>query len=159
MHHLVTIYYFLHFVPEITAQGPTFQVHLMRHMSTKIDNTWTKMVTWHSFISKYSPFSPINITTTQSWPKKTNSDNLELSDLTVHDDYFEPTVNILSNRINGCKFSHVFHGLRMKKIESKNHKKTSHPPVSIFLLSPSAFYGSLFFFSHCCLVSCQLPLL
>jgi len=38
-------------------------------------------------------------------------------------------------------------------------QKTSHPHVSKFLLSPSAFCGSLFFLSHRCLVSRQPPLL
>jgi len=36
--------------------------------------------------------------------KKTNSSNLELSDLTVHGAYFEPTVGIVPNRIKGWNF-------------------------------------------------------
>jgi len=33
--------------------------------------------------------------------KVANSGSLELSDLTVHGAYFEPTVGIFTNRING----------------------------------------------------------
>jgi hypothetical protein len=41
------------------------------------------------------------------WPKMANSYSLELSDLTVHGVYFEPTVEILPNRIKVRKFSPV----------------------------------------------------
>jgi len=40
-------------------------------------------------------------------PKVATSGSLELSDLTVNGAYFEPTVGILPNRINGCNFSLV----------------------------------------------------
>jgi hypothetical protein len=46
----------------MTAHEATFKVHLMPYMSTKIDNTYTKIITWHPSISEYGPFKPINMT-------------------------------------------------------------------------------------------------
>jgi len=83
------------------------------------------------------------------WPKMANSYSIELLDLTVHGVYFEPTVEILPNRIKVRKFFPVktrlpfptpinmdgFHGLNMKKIGSKNHKKSASFPVSAAFFS------------------------
>jgi hypothetical protein len=45
MRRLVIVYCLPQFCPKMTAQGASFKMYLMPHMSTKIDNTYTKMVT------------------------------------------------------------------------------------------------------------------
>jgi hypothetical protein len=50
------VHYLFHYFAEKAVWVAILQVHLIPHMSTKIDNTWTKMVTWHPFIPEYGSF-------------------------------------------------------------------------------------------------------
>jgi hypothetical protein len=51
-------------LPENAARVANFQVHLMLHMSIKLDNTWTKMITWYLSILKYGLFRSNDTTAT-----------------------------------------------------------------------------------------------
>ena len=121
----------------------------MPHMSTKIDNTWTKMVTWHPSTPEYGSFRPINITTAPtpaSIPRAALNYNIW--------QFMVPTLNqrlgsfrteLRADIFPLCRQNHPhpppinsdgFHGLSMKKIWSKKLQKTSHSPVSNFLVFP-----------------------
>jgi hypothetical protein len=62
-----------------------------------------RLVTIHCHLLFLLNDSLGRLTPQRPWlrPKVTNSNSLELSDLTVHGVYFEPTVGILSSRIKG----------------------------------------------------------
>jgi len=82
----------------------TLQVLLMSLTSTKFDKIKPK---WSLDISLQTCMLHSSWLTPQwPWrqPKMVNSGSLELSDLTVYDAYFEPTVRIFSNQIKGQKF-------------------------------------------------------
>jgi len=82
------------------------------------------------------------LTTQRSWrrPKQVNLGSLLLTNLTVHDTYFELTIGILPSRTKGQDVASLkkylpppinrggFHGLSMKKIGSKVGQKSGFSP-------------------------------
>jgi len=140
---VVTVHCLSRFCPKITAQGGTFKVHLMPHMSTKIDNTCIKMVTWHPSIPEYGPFRPINMTPAPA-PVLASRGQLRQSfptDLTTHDAHFEPTVGILPSQTRGrdlsllktkCPSSTFYKYGRISWLEQEENQVQSQPKTSHF---------------------------
>jgi hypothetical protein len=87
--------------------GGYLKVHLMIHFSTKFNQTYTQMITWHCSSTLCGPFILMDNTKVTVPAKVANSNSLQLSNLTVHSAYFKPTVGILPNWIKGRKFFSV----------------------------------------------------
>ena len=104
---LVIVFLLIQFSLKWQLRETTLQVHLMPLTFTKFDKTCMQMITWHPFTPQYGPFRLIDKTMAAARPKKANPGSLELSDLAVHGAYFEPTVRIISSRINDKKSSLV----------------------------------------------------
>jgi hypothetical protein len=145
---LLFIFFFI--LPQKSSRWAIFHRHVILHLSIKVDKTCMKIMVWHLTTIWYDPFS--RLTPQQLWcrPKKTNLNNHQLLNLTVHDGHFEPIVEILLVYIKGQDLSikeikfPFFHPLKIgmnskqwgeKQSEAKVWKKPTIPLVFIFFSS------------------------